>query len=96
MNDVFRKRWGKIEESKSHWGENKTRLFASIATCCPNQLLEIVKGLGKDRATYMKKDPIVLLIMIRGMLHNQIKTAQSSMSYVRRYIEMISVGQEAS
>jgi len=70
MYDVFRKAWDNVEEKKSQWLENKTRVFAAITTRCPNQLLEIVKGLSSYQATYINRDVIEFLTMIRGVTQN--------------------------
>ena len=94
--DVFRKKWDRVEESQSQWTDNKTRVFAAIEIRCPDQLLEIVKGLTSYQATYVDRDVIAFLAMIRGVSHNQIETTQSTMSYVRGYVEMMSFGQEAN
>ena len=93
---MFRKKWDRVEESQSQWTDNKTRVFAAIEIRCPDQLLEIVKGLTSYQATYVDRDVIAFLAMIRGVSHNQIETTQSTMSYVRGYVEMMSFGQEAN
>lgn len=70
LYDVFRKKWGRVEENKSQWINNKTRVFAAVELRCPDQLLEIVKGLTSYQATYVDSDVIAFLAMIRGVSHN--------------------------